>query len=292
MATLVHDDVLDARRSAAACPTVVAQLRPPARASRPATCCFSRAFAILADDDGLPTEPADDRQVELLARASVALARGELAQRRDAYDIGDLDRALPASLRAEDRGAVRVRLRDRRRGRAPSEEAALLDVRPRDRPRLPAPRRRPRRRRPARADRQGARHRPARRHRDAAVHPRPRARPAARREVDLRSLDAAAAEAVCDRIAATGAPEQVRAEARERVGEAKRALERAGSTTSAAACSRSSPTASSSATPDRGRAVGAGLEVFGEDLVGVERDREPLDRLLGVGAAEPVEIGE
>ena len=29
---------------------------------------------------------ATDRQVELLAHASVALARGELAQRRDAYD--------------------------------------------------------------------------------------------------------------------------------------------------------------------------------------------------------------
>jgi geranylgeranyl pyrophosphate synthase len=46
------------------------------------------------------------------------------------------------------------------------------------------------------------------------------------REVDLRALDAAAAEALCDRIAATGALERVRAQALALVAEAKQALER------------------------------------------------------------------
>ncbi len=47
------------------------------------------------------------------------------------------------------------------------------------------------------------------------------------RELDLRALDAASAEALCDRIAATGALERVRARAFEMVAEAKQALERA-----------------------------------------------------------------
>ena len=43
--------------------------------------------------------------------------------------------------------------------------------------------------------------------------------------LDLRALDPAAAEAVCDRIAATGVLERVRADARDRVERAKRALD-------------------------------------------------------------------
>ena len=46
-------------------------------------------------------------------------------------------------------------------------------------------------------------------------------------EVDLHSLDGAAAEALCDRIAATGALERVRTRALEMVASAKRRLERA-----------------------------------------------------------------
>ena len=46
------------------------------------------------------------------------------------------------------------------------------------------------------------------------------------RELDLHSLDAAGAEAVCDRIAATGALERVRARAIEMVAGAKAALEK------------------------------------------------------------------
>ena len=43
-------------------------------------------------------------------------------------------------------------------------------------------------------------------------------------ELDLRALDAAGAEAACDRIAATGALDEVRADARGRVDEAKRTV--------------------------------------------------------------------
>ena len=46
--------------------------------------------------------------------------------------------------------------------------------------------------------------------------------------LDLAALDASGAEAVCDRIAATGVLEQVREDARQRVAEAKRSLERLG----------------------------------------------------------------
>ena len=44
------------------------------------------------------------------------------------------------------------------------------------------------------------------------------------REVDLQALDAATAEALCDRIAATGALERVRARALQMVADAKGAL--------------------------------------------------------------------
>ena len=46
-------------------------------------------------------------------------------------------------------------------------------------------------------------------------------------ELDLRSLDAAAAEHACDLIAATGVLDEVRADARPRVDRAKRALQAA-----------------------------------------------------------------
>ena len=52
-----------------------------------------------------------------------------------------------------------------------------------------------------------------------------RERDASLAELDLRALDAGGAEAVCDRIAATGVLEEVRAGARRRVELAKRALE-------------------------------------------------------------------
>ena len=62
---------------------------------------------------------------------------------------------------------------------------------------------------------------------------------------DLRALDPASAEALCDRIAATGALEQVRARALEMVANAKRGLQKPTSSPSSAVSSTSWPTASS-----------------------------------------------
>ncbi|HXV05891.1 MAG TPA: polyprenyl synthetase family protein [Solirubrobacterales bacterium] len=78
MATLVHDDVLDAAPLRRGQPTVAATSGRE-RATATGDLLFSRAFALLA-------APGDRRSIELLAEASVALAQGELAQRRDAYD--------------------------------------------------------------------------------------------------------------------------------------------------------------------------------------------------------------
>jgi geranylgeranyl pyrophosphate synthase len=80
MATLVHDDVLDAAPLRRGRPTVAAQSGRE-RATASGDLLFSRAFALLA-------EHGDRRAIELLSAASVALARGELAQRQDAYDAG------------------------------------------------------------------------------------------------------------------------------------------------------------------------------------------------------------
>ena len=77
MATLVHDDVLDEAPLRRGHPTVAAS-SGRARAVATGDLLFSRAFALLSD-------AGQDRAVELLAEASVALARGELAQRQDAF---------------------------------------------------------------------------------------------------------------------------------------------------------------------------------------------------------------
>ena len=169
MATLVHDDVLDAAPLRRGHPTVVARSGRD-RALAVGDLLFSRAFAELGRN-------GNGRQVELLSTASVALALGELAQRRDAFD---------GSISAE-RYLERCELKTGRLfecacliGRVDAEDAARLaadrarrpaDLRSRDRPRLPAPRRRPRCHRPTGAHRQGPRHGPARRHRDPAPDP-------------------------------------------------------------------------------------------------------------------------
>jgi len=80
MATLVHDDVLDDAPLRRGRPTVAAT-SGRGRAVAVGDLLFSRAFATLA-------EHGDSRAVSLLAAASVALARGELLQRQDAYDAG------------------------------------------------------------------------------------------------------------------------------------------------------------------------------------------------------------
>jgi geranylgeranyl pyrophosphate synthase len=93
MATLVHDDVLDDAPLRRGLPTVAAT-SGRGRAVATGDLLFSRAFALLS-------KAGDDRAVAILAGASVALARGELAQRRDAFDL-DLD---------EDRYLARCRLK-------------------------------------------------------------------------------------------------------------------------------------------------------------------------------------
>ncbi|HSK50200.1 MAG TPA: polyprenyl synthetase family protein [Solirubrobacterales bacterium] len=80
MATLVHDDVLDRAPLRRGLPTVVASSGRD-RAVATGDLLFSRAFALLA-------EAGDSTAVTLLAEASVALARGELMQRQDAFDAG------------------------------------------------------------------------------------------------------------------------------------------------------------------------------------------------------------
>jgi geranylgeranyl pyrophosphate synthase len=213
MATLVHDDVLDAAPLRRGRPTVAAT-SGRARATATGDLLFSRAFALLAI-------AGDLRSVELLSRASVALARGELAQRHDAHDT---------SIK-EDRYLERCRLKTA----ALFECACLLG---RDQVALGA----------FGAsiglafqllddvlDVSGPQERTGKARgtdlldgtvtlplilaaeRDPGI-----------RDTDLRSLDASAAEALCDRIEATGALRLVRSRALEMVAEAKRSLGAAG----------------------------------------------------------------
>jgi geranylgeranyl pyrophosphate synthase len=212
MATLVHDDVLDDAPLRRGLPTVAAT-SGRAAAVAAGDLLFSRAFALLG-------EAGDTRSVALLADASMALARGELAQRRDAFDLAV----------SEERYLYRCRLKTARLfecacllGR--DDEALrefgteiglafqLLD----DVLDVSGP---PERTGKARGTDlldgtvtlpliEAAKS-------DPSI-----------REGDLHALDAASAEALCDRIAATGALDRVRARAIEMVAEAKRALERA-----------------------------------------------------------------
>jgi geranylgeranyl pyrophosphate synthase len=79
MATLVHDDVVDAALLRRGRRTVfAAEGREVATAT--GDFLFSRAFALLAENDA-------PEQVRVLSEACLALARGELAQRHDAYRL-------------------------------------------------------------------------------------------------------------------------------------------------------------------------------------------------------------
>jgi geranylgeranyl pyrophosphate synthase len=78
MATLIHDDVLDDAPLRRGRPTVYAQSGREAAISV-GDLLFSRAFHLLG-------AAGDGEAIRLLSRASVALARGELAQRADAFD--------------------------------------------------------------------------------------------------------------------------------------------------------------------------------------------------------------
>jgi geranylgeranyl pyrophosphate synthase len=213
MATLVHDDVLDAAPLRRGRPTVAATSGRD-RATASGDLLFSRAFALLAT-------AGDVRSIELLSTASVALARGELAQRRDAYDTSI----------AEPRYLERCRLktatlfecacllgRDEQRlaefGAAIGLAFQLLD----DVLDVSGP---PERTGKARGTDllDGTVTLPLilAAARDPAI-----------RSTDLRDLDADGAAALCDRIAETGALEQVRTRALEMVAQAKRQLGFAG----------------------------------------------------------------
>jgi geranylgeranyl pyrophosphate synthase len=212
MATLVHDDVLDAAPLRRGRETVVAASGREV-AVAVGDLLFSRAFALLAGSGG-------GREVSLLAEASVALAQGELAQRQDAFDLeisegrylercrlktGKLFECAcllgtddPALAQFGSRTGLAFQLLDdvldvsgppERTGKARGTD--LLD----GTVTLPL---------------------------ILAIEKDPELA-----SVELRDLDAGEAEGLCDRIEATGALAEVRARALAMIGEAKAALDAA-----------------------------------------------------------------
>jgi len=221
MATLVHDDVLDDAPLRRGRPTVVATSGPE-RALAVGDLLFARAFSELASDGD---NDGSRRRIELLAGASVGLALGELAQRAEAFDtavdtesyfercrlktarlfecactIGRGDPSADAALKAYGAGiGLAFQLLDdvldvsgppERTGKVRGTD--LLDGTV-TLPLILAS------------------------HRDPEL-----------AGLDLRALDAAGAEAACDRIVATGVLDDVRARARAEVAEAKEALSGSG----------------------------------------------------------------
>jgi geranylgeranyl pyrophosphate synthase len=209
MATLVHDDVLDAATLRRGRPTVAATAGRE-RATASGDLLFSRAFALLAAAGAV-------RSIELLSGASVALARGELAQRHDAYDtsIGEARYLERCRLKTATLFECACRLgRDEealgRFGASIGLAFQLLD----DVLDVSGP---PQRTGKARGTDllDGTVTLPLilAAERDAAI-----------RDADLRGLDAAGAEQLCERIEASGALRQVRSLALEMVAEGKRSL--------------------------------------------------------------------
>jgi geranylgeranyl pyrophosphate synthase len=210
MATLVHDDVLDDAPLRRGLPTISAS-SGRSRATAVGDLLFARAFALLGEHE-------DPRAVALLAAASVSLAEGELAQRQDAFDpsISEqryLDRCRLktatlfecACLLGRDLpslGGFGVQI-----GLAFQLLDDVLDV-------AGPPERTGKARGTDLLDGTVTLPLIVAAEADAAI-----------READLRALDAAAAERLCDRIAATGALDRVRSRALELVADAKAQLE-------------------------------------------------------------------
>jgi geranylgeranyl pyrophosphate synthase len=231
MATLVHDDVIDGAPLRRGRPTVVATSGRE-RAIGAGDLLFSRAFHLLAGS-------GDARAIELVAEASVALARGELAQRRDAFDTSVTEERYLERCRLKTGAlfecAVLLGWESTRHPRTRDINAASSASRPGAAEEMAAY---------ARAiglafqllddvlDVSGPPERTGKaRGTDlldgvvtlpwilaAAADPAVRA-------TDLRGLDPAAAEALCDRIAATGALDEVRDRARAGIARAKAELE-------------------------------------------------------------------
>jgi geranylgeranyl pyrophosphate synthase len=213
MATLVHDDVLDDAPLRRGHPTVLAR-SGRSRAVATGDLLLSRAFGALAGG-------GERRQVALLASASVALARGELAQRRDAFDLGVgaeryLERcrlktaALFECACAIGGDGAGLAAFGRLVGLAFQLLDDVLDV-------TGPPERTGKARGTDLLDGTVTLPLILARERDPAL-----------AEVDLASLDASVAEELCDRIVATGATEDARELARRHVAEAKRELAAAG----------------------------------------------------------------
>jgi geranylgeranyl pyrophosphate synthase len=210
MATLVHDDVLDEAPLRRGSPTVAASSGRD-RAVATGDLLLSRAFALLAD-------AGDSRAVALLAEASVALARGELAQRHDAFDLSISGQRYLERCRLKTAKLFECACllgHDDEHLRAFGAEVGLafqllddvLDV-------AGPPERTGKARGTDLLD--GTITLPL--IEAAAADP-------GIREVDLHGLDPAAAELLCDRIAASGALDRVRARALEMVATAKQRLD-------------------------------------------------------------------
>jgi geranylgeranyl pyrophosphate synthase len=213
MATLVHDDVLDEAPLRRGHPTVAAT-SGRTRALATGDLLLSRAFALLAD-------AGDARAVQLLAAAAVALARGELAQRHDAFDTGIsrqryLDRCRLKTATLFECACVlghddeHLREFGAEVGLAFQLLDDVLDV-------TGPPERTGKARGTDLLD--GTVTLPL--IEAAAVDP-------GIRTVDLHGLDPDSAAALCDRIATTGALDTVRARALEMVAAGKRSLQNAG----------------------------------------------------------------
>jgi geranylgeranyl pyrophosphate synthase len=215
MATLVHDDVLDGAPVRRGRPTVVARSGRD-RAVGVGDLLFSRAFAELAVDGG-------EAEVAELSSASVALALGELAQRHDAYDTSlteerYLERCSLKTARLFESACRVGRLAS---GAPGTEELAsfgreiglafqllddVLDV-------TGPPERTGKARGTDLLDGTVTLPLILARRLDPGL-----------QSVEIRGLDQAAAEEICDRIAATGALDQVRDRAKEGINRAKRIL--------------------------------------------------------------------
>lgn len=212
MATLVHDDVLDAAPLRRGHPTVFATGGRD-RATATGDVLFSRAFALLAGS-------GDSTAVRLLSGASIALARGELAQRQDSYDTTVSERRYAERCRLKTAALFECACRLGRDQEALGAFGAeiglafqllddVLDV-------SGPPERTGKARGTDLLD--GTVTLPL----ILAAESDPEIL-----SVDLHELDAPGAEALCDRIAVSGALDRVRARALEMVAAAKRRLEEA-----------------------------------------------------------------